>query len=466
MEKKLPSKKSAAFLLLSLVLILAIGMINKVDIKILLLIGMGVTIFVTSRAGHSFKDILEEMKGGIVRAFPAMCIFILIGALIGSWIQAGIIQTLVYYGLNIISAKYFLPIGLIVCSITSVATGTSWGTAGTVGVAFMAMGEGLGIPAPLTAGMIVSGAFFGDKLSPLSDTTNLAAATAGADLYKHIKSMLSTTIPSYIISLIAFYFLGLKYSVDTAIDNDIVHQITTTLSKDFNLSLLLLIPVFVVLILSIFKVDAIIALGAGAFLGVIFAVIFQDSSIASSLNVLSTGYVSHTGVHAVDVLLTRGGIMSMMSTFALSFIALALGSVLEKYGYLDVIINLILEKIKSLGSLVALTIGTCLLTNVIMGEVYLAIIVNGSIYKKEYEKRGLDNSMLSRVIEEGGTLTGPLVPWTTAGAFVSGVLGVPTFAYLPYALLNIINPIISIIFTYLGIAISMKKKEDIKINEK
>ncbi|MGL5067341.1 MAG: Na+/H+ antiporter NhaC [Sarcina sp.] len=460
MEKKLPSKKAASFLLLSLILILAFGMINKVDIKILLLIGMGLTIIVTKFQGYEFKDILEQMKGGVVRAFPAMCIFILIGALIGSWIQAGVIQTLVYYGLNIISAKYFLPVGLIVCSITSIATGTSWGTAGTVGVAFMAMGEGLGIPAPLTAGMIVSGAFFGDKLSPLSDTTNLAAATAGANLYKHIKSMLATTVPSYIVSLIGFYVLGLKYSVDVAINNDMVNQINTTLTKDFHISIIMLIPVLVVLVLSVMKVDAILALGIGAFVGVIFAVIFQGSSIPDALNVLSTGYKSHTGVHAVDVLLTRGGIMSMMSTFALSFIALALGSILEKYGYLDVMINVILDKIKSLGSLVALTIGTCLLTNIIMGEVYLAIIVNGSIYKKEYEERGLDNSMLSRVIEEGGTLTGPLVPWTTAGAFVSGVLGVSTFAYLPYALLNIINPLMSILFTYLGIAIGRKKKEN------
>lgn len=457
METRKVSKSTSSIVMILLVLILSVGIsVLKVDIQVLLLIGLVLTIGVVMKLGYSFDEVVKKMKAGIQRAFTALCIFILIGALIGTWIQAGIVPTLIYYGLKTISIKYFLPIGLIICSITSLATGTSWGTCGTIGVAFMAMGLSLGIPAPVVAGMIVSGAFFGDKISPLSDTTNLAAVSADTDLYKHIKSMLFTTVPSYIIALIGFTLLGFKYAEGT-LNMEIVNEIMTTLNNNFNINILLLIPVAVVLYLSIKRVDAIISIGCGVALGVLFSVIFQSNGIAAALNAINYGYESHTGLKLVDELLTRGGIQSMMWTFSLSFIALALGSVLEGFGFLQVLLKDLIMRVKKIGSLAVLVIGTCFFTNVVMCEIYLSIILNGSIYKNTFKERGLDESMLSRFLEEGSTLTGALVPWTTAGAFVSGVLGISVIDYAPYALLNIINPIISILFAYLGIAIIKKK---------
>lgn len=457
-KNNMANKKTSFALLISLVLILAIGIYNKIDIQILLLLGLSLTIFIIMRMGHSIDEILNEMKKGIDRAFPALCIFLLIGTLIGSFIISGVVPTIVYYGLKLINVKWFLPVGLIICSLTSLATGTSWGTCGTVGVAFMAMGISLGIPAPVVAGVVVSGAFFGDKLSPLSDTTNLAAVSAGTTLYKHIKSMLYTTIPAYILSLIGYTILGFKYSGNGEVDSKLVETILETLDKTFNINLLMLIPIIVVLILSVKKVNSIIALSVGTGLGVIFAVFFQEASIGQALNVLNIGYVGNTGVEVVDTLLNRGGIQSMMWTFSLSFIALSLGSLLEGFGFLEVIIKEVLIKVKSVGSMATLVIGTSIFSNIVMGEIYLSIILNGSIYKKDFKERGLDPCMLSRYLEEGGTLTGPLVPWSTAGAFVSGVLGVSTLAYAPFALLNLINPIVSIIFSYLGIGVIKNKK--------
>lgn len=458
-ERELPKKSIAFILLISLVLILTIGIYFKVDIQILLLIGLAFTIFLILRMGYDFEEVLVEMRKGIDRAFPALIIFLLIGTLIGSFVSGGVVPSIVYYGLKLINVKWFLPIGLIVCSMTSLATGTSWGTSGTVGVAFMAMGISLGIPAPIVAGMVVSGAFFGDKLSPLSDTTNLAAVSAGTSLYRHIKSMLYTTVPAYIISLVLYTFIGFKYSGSEAIDSNMVNTILDTLDKTFNINLFMLIPIIVVLFLSIKKVNSIIALGIGTIFGVLFSVLFQGNNLGDALNVLNTGYVGHTGVEFVDTLLNRGGIQSMMWTFSLSFIALSLGALLEGFGFLTVIIKGILVKVKSIGSLSVLVIGSCIFSNIVMGEIYLSIILNGSIYKKEFEERNLDPSMLSRYLEEGGTLTGALIPWSTAGAFVSGVLGVSALSYAPFALLNLINPLVSIVFSYLGIAVIKKENK-------
>ena len=454
MEKTMVSKKTALILLAILIVLLSVGIsVFNVNIQVLLLLGLMITIIFILKMGHSFDDVILKMKIGIERAFPALCIFILIGGLIGTWIQAGVVPTLIYYGFKLINVKFFLPVGLIVCSITSLATGTSWGTCGTVGVAFMAMGVGLGIPAPITAGMVVSGAFFGDKMSPLSDTTNLAAITVETDLYKHIKAMLYTTIPAYILSLIGFTLIGLKYSSNSNLNISMVNEMNTSILKTFTINPLVLIPVFLVLILSIKKVNAIVALSIGVVVGVIVSILIQGNSIESALNALNIGYVSNSGVKFVDDLLTRGGIQSMMSTFSLSFIALSLGALLEAYGFLEAIISLLIGKIKRVGSLVFLVIGTSFITNIIMCEIYLSIILNGSLYKKTFKDRGLKACMLSRLVEEGGTLTGALIPWTTAGAFVSGVLGVSAFQYAPYALLNLINPILSIVFAYFGIAV-------------
>lgn len=452
-----PSKTAAYSILVSIITTLSLGMTYQVDIKILLLLALTLTVLISRADGWRFTLIMDCMCSGIVRAFPALCIFILIGALIGSWIQSGIIQTLIFYGLQILNPEFFLPAGLLVCSVVSLATGTSWGTAGTMGVAFMAMGQALGIPAPLTAGMVISGAIFGDKLSLLSDTTNLAAATTGADLFAHVRSLLLTTVPSYLLSLGAFYVAGRHYHLTQSTGGNQVSELLQLLQQNFAISPWLLLPILVVLLMSVLRVPALIALMSGALLGVLCSVVVQGDSVTSALNAMNSGYIRHSGVATLDNLLNRGGIVNMMGTFALSFMALCLGALINEFGYLRVVMQVLLQQVKRLGSLVALVIGACFMTNGLMGEVYLSIIVNGNLFRQEFASRGLQPAMLSRTLEEGATLTGPLIPWTTAGAFMVGVLGVPAIDYAPYSFFNLINPLVAIAFAYAGLAVLRTK---------
>ena len=454
-----PSCLDSIVVLLGIVSILMTGIfILHVDIHVLLILGLILTCLVSYKCGYSLDEMIDGMKLSVSRAMGALIIFILIGMIIATWIQCGTVPALIYYGLKILSPKYFLPAGLIICSIVSLGTGTSWGTIGTIGLAMMGMGTSLGMPAPVVAGMVVSGAFFGDKMSPISDTTNLSAVSAGTDLYKHIKGMLYTTIPSYIISLGIYTYIGKGFYVGASSDFSQIELIQDVLSHKFNLNPIVILPMVIVLVLNIMKISSIPTMVIGTVLGGIFAVVFQCEHITSVLNVVNYGYTDKTGIELIDKLLIRGGIQNMMWTFSLSFIALCLGGVLEKAGFIEVIIEKIIKKVKSTGSLVALVITSCTLANASMGEIYLSVILNGSLYKSIFEERGFENNMLSRVLEEGATLTGALIPWTTAGAFISSTLGVSTFAYAPYALLNIINPILSIVLSYLGIFVFMKDK--------
>ena len=452
-----PGKTAAYSILVLIITTLSVGMPYQVDIKILLLLALTLTVLIARADGWRFTLIMDSMCSGIVRAFPALCIFILIGALIGSWIQGGIIQTLIFYGLQILSPAFFLPAGLLVCSVVSLATGTSWGTAGTMGIAFMAMGQVLGIPAPLTAGMVVSGSIFGDKLSPLSDTTNLAAATTGADLFAHVRSLLLTTVPSYLLSLGAFYVAGRHYHQTQSTGGNQVSELLQLLQQNFVISPWLLLPILAVLLMSVLRVPALIALMSGALLGVLCSVLVQGDSVASALNAMNGGYVSHSGVAMLDTLLNRGGIVNMMGTFALSFMALCLGALIDELGYLRVVMQGLLQQVKRLGSLVALVIGACFMTNGLMGEVYLSIIVNGNLFRQDFARRGLQPAMLSRTLEEGATLTGPLIPWTTAGAFMGGVLGIQATDHAPYSFFNLINPLVGIAFASVGLAVLRTK---------
>lgn len=456
--KKTPSFKASLLVFLSIVGILILGIILlDVDIHVLLILGLSVTSLVSLKYGYTFEELIKGMEKSISRAMTALLIFILIGTIIGSWITAGTVPALIYYGLNIISPGLFLPIGLVLCSLTSLSTGTSWGTAGTVGIALMGMGVGLGIPAPIVAGMVVSGAFFGDKMSPISDTTNLAAVSAEANLYDHIKAMSYTTIPSYVIALLIYAFIGLKYANGSGNVSDI-KLIQETISTNFNLNPIVILPMIVLFTLNILRFPAVPAMIVGTLSGVIVAVFIQGISIAEALTAINYGYTAQTGISIVDNLLVRGGIQNMMWTFSLSFIALCLGGVLELVGYLRVLIKGILSKIKRVGSLVALVIGTTILGNASMGEIYLGIILNGTLYKEAFKEKGLRPEMLSRLLEEGGTLTGALIPWTTAGAFMASTLGVPVFEYARYAFLNLINPALSIALSFMGIFILRNKK--------
>ena len=452
--EKRPSFRASMFVCFGIISILTGGIVLfEIGVHALLILALALTAVVSYSYGYSTGAMIEGMKNSLGRATPAMIIFILIGTIMGSWIHAGTVPALIYYGLDFLNAQYFLPMGLVICSLTSLATGTSWGTAGTVGIALMGIGISLGIAPPIIAGMIISGAYFGDKLSPISDTTNLAAASAETNLYDHIVAMLYTTVPAYVICLVVYTIIGFGISSDAGINLEQVTQIQGVLSDNFNLNLAVLLPMVALLVMMIMKISAIPAMVAATFLATIVSLAFQGSSLTSALTAINYGYTEESGFEIVDSILLRGGIQSMMWTFSLAYLALCLGGVLERVGYLSVLVEQIVKKIRAAANLVTLVISTTFIANIAMGTNYMSIILNGNIYRSVFDKAGLRRRMLSRLLEEGGTQTAALIPWSTAGAFMAGTLGVATISYLPYTLLNYINPLLSIFLAYLGIFI-------------
>lgn len=411
------------------------------------------------KVGYNWNSILSGMLESVNRALEALIIVMIVGMLIGSWVSAGTVPAMVYYGLGLISPKIFLPTGAILCAIVSVATGSSWTSSGTVGIALMSIAAGLGINPALAAGMVISGAYFGDKLSPLSDSTNVAAATAETPLYSHVGAMLTTTLPSFAIALVIYAIVGLKISGSGNFDPSRVELIRSTIASNFNISPWLLIPPLFVIFAAVTKIPGIPSLLAASGLGCVWGMIFQGRSIGDVLQTLHYGFSSETGVEVVDKLLNRGGVDSMMWTISLIIFALAFGGILEKAGFTEAILGKVVGKVKSLGGLVAATIITGIICDFVLTDQYLAIIVPGRMYVKAYDDRGLSRSFLSRTLEDGATLWSPMCPWNGCGAYQSATLGVNSFVYFPYAFLNIINPILAIVFTYLGIAIIYKDDE-------
>lgn len=408
-------------------------------------------------SGLKWEDLEKGFIDTIGMSMQAIIILMIIGTVIGAWIISGTVPAMIYYGLKILSPGIFLVATCIICCIVSLATGTSWGTAATVGIALLGVGQGLGIPAPIIAGAIISGAYFGDKMSPLSDTTNLAPAMAGATLFDHVRHMVFTTGPSLIIALVLYGFIGAKYA-GKELDTVGINKILDALSQQFNISLWLLIPPIVVIVLVVKKAPAVPGLFMGTVLGAIFAVIFQGAGLGDLVSVLNDGYVSETGFQAVDDLLTRGGLQSMMYTVSLIMCAMTFGGIMERAGFLEALAGALLKFARSTGSLVATTIFSCIFCNLVAGDQYLAIVIPGRMYKAEFERRGLAPRNLSRCLEDSGTLTSSLIPWNTCGAFMHSTLGVHPFAYAPFAFLNWINPLVSIFYGYTGI--TMMKLED------
>lgn len=411
------------------------------------------------RLGFKWEELEKGIISTISMSMQAIIILIIIGTVIGAWIISGTVPAMIYYGLKVLSPGIFLLATCIICCVVSLATGSSWTTAGTIGVALLGVGQGLGIDVRLVAGAIISGAYFGDKMSPLSDTTNLSPAMAGATLFDHVKHMIYTTGPSLIISLIAYGLLGIRYA-NKELDYAQINEILNALNAQFNINIFLLIPPVIVIILVIKKVPAIPGLFAGTILGAIFAAIFQGKGFGDIVNALNNGYVSETGFKAVDELLTRGGAEGMLSTVSLILCAMVFGGIMEKAGFLQAIAEKMLSWAKSTGSLVLTTIVSCIFVNIVAGDQYLSLVIPGRMYKDEFAKRGLHPKNLSRILEDAGTLTSPLIPWNSCGAFMHASLGVHPFAYLPFAFLNLINPLVSILYGYTGI--TMHKIEEQK----
>ncbi|WP_263080422.1 hypothetical protein [Endozoicomonas sp. Mp262] len=458
-----PSFGQAALLLSIITLSLITGiMAFSLDVHMLLICALILTMILSWRCGYSLDQQIALMGDSIKNATGAMFAFFLIGMIIGSWILSGTLPALIYYGLNFISPELFLPTGFLLCCVVTYATGTAWGTASTVGLALTGMGMGLGVPLPVIAGMIISGGIFGVKMSPISDLTILSSATVGADPKAHLKAVNKVNIPVFLISLAAYYLIGSQFLGLDAGNTDRTTLIQQTLSQTFDLNPLVLAPIVITLGLTFTKIPSQIAMFAGVLLGGMTAAIFQHNNLVDFFAVLNYGYQQSSGVELVDQLLVRGGIQNMMWTFSLTFVALCLGGLLEHVGFLGVLLQRLLCQVKSDFGLVLTTLLSCLLGNAATSEVYLSVILNGSLYKKVYQERGFKLEMLSRLLEEGSLPTGFLLPWTTAGAFMTATLGVSPLEYAPYAFYVWLTPVVSLLLVAMGRTLIKQSPEENK----
>ena len=439
--------------------------------QIVLLIGAGVAAIVAGKNGHGWLAIEKAIVGGISTAMRAILILLSVGALIGTWMMAGTVPAMIYYGLKLLNPQIFYVVTPIICAVASLAIGSSWTVAGTLGVALVGVAMGLGLSPAITAGAIVSGAYFGDKMSPLSDTTNLAAAVTETDLFNHIRHMMWTTGPSFVLALLVFAIIG--FGAAEPSDEVQLQQTMSALQEGFNLTPLTLLPLLVVFVMAMRKFPPLPTILLGAVLGGVAAVLLQpavviafagdaDGSRALALTrgvwiALADGYVSSTGVAEVDHLLTRGGMSSMLTTVWLIICALTFGAIMEHADLLARLIDASLKAARSTGSLLTTVVVTCIGVNIVAADQFIAIVLPGRMYKAEFDKRGLRRRNLSRVIEDSGTLTSPLVPWNTCGAYMAATLGVATFAYLPFAFFNLINPFVSLLYAYTGFTITRRE---------
>ena len=435
--------------------------------QIVLTLAAAIASIVAIKNGHKWIDLQTAMIAGISTAMVAFMILLSVGALIGTWLMAGTVPALIYYGMQILSPQWFYAATCLICAIAALATGSSWTVAGTLGVALIGVAMGLGLSPAIAAGAIISGAYFGDKMSPLSDTTNLAPAVVGTDIFTHIRHMAWTTGPSFTIALFLFAVVGL--GGDAQSDSLALQQLMTTLEQNFNISALALLPLLAVLYMAYKKFPPLPTILFGAMLGGIMAIILQPDGVlrfADSPDLprgialvkgvwlaLSNGYVASTGVAEVDDLLTRGGMSSMLVTIWLILTALAFGAVLEHAGMLQRLIDGAIKRAKSTGSLITTVVLSCIGINIVAADQYIAIVLPGKMYRAEFARRNLDPKNLSRVIEDSGTLTSPLVPWNTCGAYMAATLGVGTLAYLPYVFFNLINPLVSVVYGFTGFTI-------------
>ncbi|MEK4560921.1 Na+/H+ antiporter NhaC [Staphylococcus sp. FSL K6-3157] len=445
-------------------MLLTVAVLEK-EPHIPLMIGTAVAIIITMLHGYAFSEVEEMMYKGIRHALPAIVIIILVGLVIGSWIGSGVVATMIYYGLQLIDPRYFLVVVIVLCGVVALAIGSSWSTMATVGVASMGIGLSMGISPGMVAGAVICGAYFGDKMSPLSDTTNLASGLSGVNLFEHIQHMFFTTIPALVISLVAFFFIGIRFG-DKNFDTKNIDEILTTMQDSFVITPWLLIVPLAVIALVVVKVPAIPSICVGIILGFFAQLFIQGDSIVEGLTALQTGYTIESGNKLVDELFNRGGLESMFYTISLTLVAMTFGGVLEYSGMLTALISVILKFAKSTGSLIASVIVSCIGTNFTCSEQYISIIVPSRMYAGAFKKKNLHAKNLSRALEDGGTLTSVFVPWNTCGVFIASTLGVSVIEYAPYAILNYTVPVISIIFGYIGFKIIGLSKEEIEQNRK
>ncbi|MEM1110736.1 MAG: Na+/H+ antiporter NhaC [Pseudomonadota bacterium] len=433
--------------------------------QIVLVLTTCVVALVGRAIGMSWSTLEEGIISGIGVGLRPTLILLGVGMLIGTWILSGTVPSMIYYGVQVLNPGIFYAACAAICALVAVSIGSSWTVAGTLGIGLMGIAGSFGLSPAIAAGAIVSGAYFGDKLSPLSDTTNLAAAVTGVDLFAHIRHMLWTTLPSFVIALVIFAALGSSGGSKP----EEIEALQTSLQAEFNIGLHLLIPLAMMLYLVYKRYPAFPAIVISALTGALFALLFQSEAVvklagdSEDLGLALTltkgiwislfdGYVSTSGNDYLDSLLSKGGMSSMMNTVWLCIAALSLGGILDRSGILRFLLSKMLARIRSDGSLIATTVATGIGTNILTADQYIAVALPGRMFEDEYVRRGQSRLNLSRTLEDSATITSALIPWNTCGAYMAATLGVATFSYAPYAFFNLACPVLAVVYGYLQFA--------------
>lgn len=472
-EPRMPKVWEALITLGLLIAVLAVGIvIYGADVHVPMFCGVCVAAIMALYLGHKWEDIEKMMMDGIYKALQSICILIIVGILIGVWINAGVVPTMIYYGLQLMHPTIFFIATLLICSITSLATGTSWGTMGTMGVALMGIGFGLGMNPGMTAGAILSGAYFGDKMSPLSDTTNLAPAMAGTDVMSHVKAMMLPTAITYVICIIFFGVLGVTQyhggDADMSRVTEFANALNVAQGGVFHVNPILLLPPVIVIVAVAMKMPAIPGITLGIFAGAIVGLIFQPGQcdpgtlfkygmngfeFPEEVDAMLQASLSAETYETMNELLESGGILGMMNSVAMTIIAMMFGGIMEGTHQLEVIVNQLKKLAKGPAGLVTLTEITCVLSNMTMPEQYISIVVPGRMYAEEYRKMGLHPSVLSSALEGAGTVTSALVPWNTCGVYIRDTLSITVPEYAPFAMFNWLMPVINAACAWVGVTL-------------
>lgn len=472
-EPRMPKVWEALITLVLLVAVLAVGIvIYGADVHVPMFVGVCVAAIMALYLGHKWEDIEKMMMDGIYKALQSICILIIVGILIGVWINAGVVPTMIYYGLQLMHPTIFFIATLLICSITSLATGSSWGTMGTMGVALMGIGFGLGMNPGMTAGAILSGAYFGDKMSPLSDTTNLAPAMAGTDVMSHVKAMMLPTAITYVICIIFFGVLGVTQyhggDADMSRVTEFANALNVAHGGVFHINPVLLLPPVIVIVAVALKMPAIPGITLGIFSGAILGLIFQPGNcdpgtlfshgmngfeFTEEMDLFLQGALSEDTYFTMNELLESGGILGMMNSVAMTIIAMMFGGIMEGTHQLEVIVNQLKKLAKGPAALVTLTEVTCVLSNMTMPEQYISIVVPGRMYAEEYRKMGLHPCVLSSALEGAGTVTSALVPWNTCGVYIRDTLSITVPEYAPFAMFNWLMPVINAACAWVGVTL-------------
>ncbi|WP_226683276.1 Na+/H+ antiporter NhaC [Sutcliffiella horikoshii] len=450
---------AALSLIVSIIAIISISLfIFKAEPQIPIFVSIVVLILFSIVKGHSWNFIETGLKNGLKEGLTPILLFILIGILIGVWMLSGTIPTFIYYGGQVISASFFLPSVFIITAIIGISIGSSFTTAATVGVAFISLGTGMGFNPAIVAGAIISGALLGDKMSPLSDTTNIASAVCKVDLFEHIRHMLWTTIPATLICLVAFGILSIGNGSGQIGD---FAELPKVLKEEGMVSIWALIPAVVMFGVALKRVPAIFVMIVGIIVGSVMAFVLQPGvQVSQLMDVMQNGYTGATGDEAIDSILTKGGIQSMMWSVSLVLLTLSMGGLIQQLRIMERLLIMIQSFVSSTGKLIFATVATAIGVNVTVGEQYMSIILTGQAFEKEYEKQGIAPKNLARVLEDAGTVINPLIPYGVSGVFMAGVLEVPVLDYLPFALFCLVSPLLSLFYGFTGI--SIRKREQAK----